>query len=97
MHFHLVRELTQLNEGHSINSNKRVNSTDGGREENENDTAHFTQPDCQTIPSATVRKNDFTEYILTGLHIRLFINRFHITLNQITGCFFYSSQSIPRY
>lgn len=97
MDFYLVRELTQLNEGHSTNSNKRVNSTDGGREENENDTAHFAQLDCQIIPSATVRKNDFTAYMLTGLHFRLFINRFHITLNQITGCFFYRSQSIPRH
>lgn len=49
MHFHLVRQLTQVNEYHSTNANKRINSTDEGREENKKDAAPFAQLDCETI------------------------------------------------
>lgn len=52
----------------SINANKWANSTDGGREEKENEVAHFQQLDCETIPLVTVRENDFTAYILIVLN-----------------------------
>lgn len=88
VHFHLVRELTQLNEYHSTNANKWVNSTDWVKEENENAAAYFAQLDCETILLATVRENHFTTYMPTVLQLRLFINRFHITTSNYRFGFF---------